>query len=258
MNVLIVDDERTAVKDILRVLKQLLPDADVRSAESAEEALKLCRANGFDVMLIDIRMPDMDGLALAAEIKRIHPMINIIITTAYPEYALESYKLYASDYLLKPVLQEDLRKAINNLRNPVKEAQKGLYVQCFGNFAVFYDGESVSFGRSKTLELFAYLIYRKGAHCTNAEIRAALWADHVSNDERQMHYFAQIVYEFKSKLKQLGLSDLFVHSRDSYAIVPGRIRCDYYQAMERDPLLLGKYEGEYMAQYEWADIRVWH
>ena len=126
MNVLIVDDERTAVKDILRVLKQLLPDVDVRSAESAEEALKLCRANGFDVVLIDIRMPDMDGLALAAEIKRIHPMINIIITTAYPEYALESYKLYASDYLLKPVLQEDLRKAINNLRNPVKEARKGL------------------------------------------------------------------------------------------------------------------------------------
>ena len=244
MRVLIVDDERTAIKDITKILEKIEPDADVTACDNAGEALALCRSNDFDVVLLDIRMPDMDGLTLASEIKAIRPVINIIITTAHPEYALESYKLYVSDYLLKPVIKEQLRKSLDNLRNPVNTTQKGLYVKCFGDFDVYYDGEPVSFGRAKTKELFAYLIDRKGARCTNAQVRAALWGDQVSNDNRQRHYFAQITYELRQKLDLLGLSDIFIHSRDSYAIVPDRIPCDYYKALRQDSTGLKHYEGD--------------
>ena len=256
MNILIVDDERTALMDLYRSLAQVVPDAAITKTDDVYEAIELCRENAFDVAFLDIQMPDIDGLGLAEKIKRIRPMTNIVITTAYPEYALDAYKLYVSDYVLKPVKKEDLRNALHNLRHPVREERKGLYVQCFGDFAVFYDGEPLSFGRAKTKEFFAYLIDRKGAECTNAQIRAALWGDRISNDDRQRHYFAQITHEFRSKLNELGASDIYIQNRDSYAIVPDKIRCDYYEALESDFGQLTRFTGEYMAQYEWAMGRI--
>ena len=183
-------------------------------------------------------------------------MINIVITTAYPEYALDAYKLYISDYVMKPVIRNDLKNALSHLRNPVREERKGLYVQCFGDFTVFYDGKPLSFGRAKITEMFAYLIDRKGAACTNAQIRAALWGDLVSDDDRQRHYFAQITHEFRAKLDELGISDIYVQNRNSYAIVPDKISCDYYEALESDFESLVQFTGEYMAQYEWAIGRI--
>ena len=57
-------------------------------------------------------------------------------------------------------------------------------------------------------------------------------------------------------MEELNISDIFVQSRDSYAIVPEKIPCDYYQALDSNPQELARYEGEYMSQYEWAQMRV--
>ncbi len=256
MDVLIVDDERASINNLIRVLKKIEPDVMIHKTDDVDEALLMCRNNSFDVVFLDVNMPDKDGLTLAKEIKRIIPLVNIIIVTAYPEYALAAYKLYVSDYIMKPVIRADLQNALANLRIPIKKERKGLYVQCFGDFVVFYNGEAVSFHRAKTKELFAYLVDRKGAQCTNAQLRAVLWGDYVSDDDKQRHYFAQITYELRSKLEELNISDIFVQKRNSYAIVPEKISCDYYQALEQNPQELARYEGEYMRQYEWAEMRV--
>ena len=137
----------------------------------------------------------------------------------------DAVKLYVSDYILKPARAEDIKNALANLRHPVKEERKGLYVHCFGNFEVFYDGEPVRFGRAKVKELFAYLIDRRGASATNAEIRAALWGDEVKDDRKQRTYFSQIVYGLRTKLEELGREDIFVQSRDSYAVSVEKIPC---------------------------------
>lgn len=256
MNILIVDDEQTAIRNLERVLRKIVPDASVDKADEAELALDFCREKDMDVVFLDINMPDKDGLTLAKEIKRIRPQVNIIMVTAYAEYALDAYKLYVSDYILKPAATGDVRRSLTNLRNPVQEYRKGLYAQCFGSFAVFYDGKAVKFRRKKTKELFAYLIDRKGAECSNAELRAVLWADDVKDDERQRHYFAQIVYELRTKLEELGCEEVFIQRRDAYAIVPDKIACDYYFALNKNPGALARYEGEYMSQYGWAEMRI--
>ncbi|MBQ9607098.1 MAG: response regulator [Lachnospiraceae bacterium] len=254
MDILIVDNEKTALKQVSRVLRSVASDAMIKKTSDVDDALRLCRETAFDVAFLDIEMPSKDGLTLAKEIKDIRPMTNIVIITAFPEYALEAYKLYVSDYVLKPVTHEDLKNALSNLRNPIREKRKGLYVRCFGDFAVFYDARPLSFGRAKTKEMFAYLIDRKGAECTNAQIRAVLWRDHVSDDDKQRHYFAQITYELRAKLGEWGLADIYIQSRDSYAIVPDKIPCDYYEALQSKDF--EGFEGEYMAQYEWAEFRI--
>lgn len=256
MNILIVDDERTALIDLERALRKVVPDAEISKTDEVDTAAELCREQAFDVVFLDIRMPEKDGLSLARELKQIRPMMNIVMVTAYPQYALDAMKLYVSDYILKPAMTEDLKNALAHLRNPIQQKRSGLYVRCFGNFEVFWNGEAVRFSRAKVKELFAYLIDRKGSTARNAELRAILWKDEVSDDQKQRKYFAQIVYELRQKLEELGCSDIFDQSRDSYALIPEKIPCDYYMAMDRDADAMARYEGEYMSQYEWAVNRL--
>ncbi|MCR5451504.1 MAG: response regulator [Lachnospiraceae bacterium] len=254
MKLLIVDDEIGALRDLTRVVKKVIPDEEILTSKNSKNALEICKEKPLDVIFLDINMPDIDGLTLAKKIKTIQPGINIIMVTAYPDYALDAFKLYVSDYILKPADPEHVKRALAHLRNPIRQTNKGLYVQCFGNFEVFYDGEPVHFGRAKVKELFAYLIDRRGASATNAQLRAILWMDDATNNENQRKYFARIVHDLQVCLDKLGLSDIFLHSRNSYAIVPDKIPCDYYQALEKDPLVMSKYQGEYMFQYEWTNL----
>ncbi|MBR6171585.1 MAG: response regulator [Eubacterium sp.] len=256
MKILIVDDERTALRDLERALRKVVPEAEISMADEVDMAVALCREQAFDVAFLDILMPEKDGLNLAREMKQIRPIMNIVMVTAYPQYALDAMKLYVSDYILKPAMTEDLKNALANLRNPVQEKQKGLFVRCFGNFEVFWNGEVVRFSRAKVKELFAYLIDRKGSTATNAELRAILWKDDVSDDQKQRKYFAQIVYELRQKLEELGCGEIFAQSRDSYALIPEKIPCDYYLALNREADAMARYEGEYMSQYEWAVNRL--
>lgn len=151
MNILIVDDEVSALRDLARVIGKVAPDEAIQTAGDSKSALAFCRDNAPDVVFLDIRMPDMDGLTLAAEMKKLCPLVNIIMVTAYSDYALDALKLYVSDYILKPAMPEDVKNALLNLRHPVRKSGEGLFVQCFGNFEVFYDGEPVRFTRSKAI-----------------------------------------------------------------------------------------------------------
>ena len=256
MKVLLVDDELSALRDLERVMKKAVPSVDITKTDETAQAMELCKDQQFDVVFLDINMPGTNGLVLAKKIKEISPLVNIVMVTAYPQYALDAVKLYVSDYILKPAMAEDIVKAFENLRNPVKDDKKGLYVRCFGNFEVFYDSKPMHFGRSKVKEMLAYLIDRKGSSCTNAELRAILWKDDVNDSEKQRKYFAQLVYELRSWLEKYGLSDIFIQSRDAYAIVPEKINCDYYEALNHDPKAVFMFEGEYMSQYEWASMRL--
>ena len=105
MNILIVDDEVSALRDLARVIGKVAPDEAIQTAGDSKSALAFCRDNAPDVVFLDIRMPDMDGLTLAAEMKKLCPLVNIIMVTAYSDYALDALKLYVSDYILKPATE---------------------------------------------------------------------------------------------------------------------------------------------------------
>jgi DNA-binding NtrC family response regulator len=113
--VLIVDDE----KDILKALEFLLraEGYSVSKAQSGEEALDLFKKEGFDVVLTDLKMPGMDGLALLDEIKKASPDAPVVFMTAYGtvESAVEAMKKGAADYIVKPFINEDIRMTLRRL-----------------------------------------------------------------------------------------------------------------------------------------------
>ncbi len=253
MNILVVDDEQAAIRDIVRILKRVVPDAVIKKTDEADIALAMCRLNSFDVAFLDVNMPEKDGIVLAKEMKELNPLINIIMLTAYPQFAVDAFKLYASGYLLKPAVESDVKSALSNLRNPVSTMEKGLFIRCFGDFEVFYDGVPLKFGRSKSKELLAFLVDKHGDTATNAEIRMALWGDELEVD-KQKKYLTQIVFDLKNALGGVGCADILIQSRDAYSVATTGYKCDYFAALSKDPEAMSNYSGAYMERYHWARL----
>ena len=176
MNLLLIDNEPLLLMQLERAVKEVLPDAQLHSFVKAREGLEYAKTEKVDVAFLDIQMRGIDGLSLAKELVTLHPDTNIVFCTGFVEYALDAYDAYASDYLLKPISPEAIRKAMKRLRHPLK-VDKRVKFSCFGNFEAFCDGKPISFGLSRTKELLAYLADRKGALCTNGEIITNLFGD---------------------------------------------------------------------------------
>jgi len=106
--VLVVDDEKTARKSLVEILR--LEGYQVTSAETGEEALRHLNEETFDLMLLDIRMPGMDGLEVLRQANGIAPDCKVILLTAHGslETAIEALRQGAHDYLLKPAAPDEI------------------------------------------------------------------------------------------------------------------------------------------------------
>jgi two-component system LytT family response regulator len=112
-----VDDEPLAL-DIIEDYVSKVPFLElVKRTENAIEALQLVQAGGIDLVFLDIQMPELTGIQF---IKIASGKSNYILTTAYSQYALESYDLNVSDYLLKPIAFDRFYKAVEKVHNRVR------------------------------------------------------------------------------------------------------------------------------------------
>ncbi len=116
LTILIADDEapaRNRLKDLLSDIENV---SVVAEAKNGKEALDFAIQQKPDVMLLDIRMPLMDGLEAAEHAQKLTPKPHIIFTTAYDTYAIKAFDLNAIDYLLKPIRLERLQTAIEKVK----------------------------------------------------------------------------------------------------------------------------------------------
>jgi len=112
MNVLIVDDEQLA-RQRLRHMLSGMGEHVIGEAATGEQALQQTQHASPDVILMDIRMPGMDGLEAAGYINQMDNPPAIIFTTAYSDHALQAFETHAIDYLLKPIKRDRLAYAIS-------------------------------------------------------------------------------------------------------------------------------------------------
>jgi DNA-binding NtrC family response regulator len=129
---LLVDDEEAFVNALAKRLS--IRDMTVLSARSGEEGLdKLNQEPEIDVVLLDVKMPGMDGIAALREIKRLHPIVEVIMLTGHAtvESAIEGMKLGAFDYLMKPCDLEELIVKVEEAKLK-RRAHQGKILEAFG------------------------------------------------------------------------------------------------------------------------------
>lgn len=112
MNILLVDDEAPARARLAQLIAELPEHRVVGEAESGAQALALCAQLAVDVVLLDIRMPGLDGLETARLLGATAAPPAVIFVTAYTDHALAAFEVQASDYLVKPVRRERLMQAL--------------------------------------------------------------------------------------------------------------------------------------------------
>ena len=118
MTIVCVDDHPIMLKGLSQSIEQILPDANVGAFEKADDALKFAKDNGCDILICEIELCGVDGLALAKSVKKLNSKVNIIFLTVCDEkeHAREVLKIKPSGYIVKPAKREQLELELNNLR----------------------------------------------------------------------------------------------------------------------------------------------
>lgn len=126
MNILIVDDEAPARDRLRQILGDTGEHTVVGEAGNGQEALEVAAKFKPDVVLLDIRMPGVDGIETAHYLNKFDPAPAIVFTTAYDEYAIDAFEANAIGYVLKPVRQERLTQALQQAARLNGEALRDL------------------------------------------------------------------------------------------------------------------------------------
>ncbi|HQR60353.1 MAG TPA: LytTR family DNA-binding domain-containing protein [Methylophilaceae bacterium] len=126
LKVLIVDDEAPARGRLKELLAEIDGVQAVGEAINGREALAMCEQLSPDVMLLDIRMPIMDGVEAAQHAQKLARPPAVIFTTAYDNHAMQAFELNAVDYLLKPIRREKLATALIRARALLPEQVEAL------------------------------------------------------------------------------------------------------------------------------------
>ncbi|MBQ6163925.1 MAG: response regulator [Clostridia bacterium] len=254
MNVICVDDEPLAVEYTADQCRLVPGVEDVKGFTKAQSALEWIAGNPTDIALLDINMPETDGITLAARIKEASPQTAILFLTAYKEYALDAYAVHPSGYLLKPVSQEKLASEIAYAgASKHLSAPAHIRIKTFGYFDVYVDGRPIRFRLSKAKEILAYLVDQQGAGVTRAELFAAVWEDRLY-DRKMQKQVDVYIRSLRETLREYGVPEIMEMEKGVLRVRPETFVCDVYRFFAGDGDAINSYRGEYMSSYAWADI----
>ena len=255
MKILAIDDEPLALNGLADEVKKAAPESELRGFTDPSAAIQELAQSAWtpDVALLDIEMPAVSGLALAEHIKEACPRCYIIFVTGYSQYALGALGMHASGYLMKPVVAEDIRRELQNLRIPLCAPALRTKIQTFGNFDIFVDGLPLAFARSRAKEALAYVVSRNGGSVTVSELATILWESREYNRSLQ-NRTQTIISEMMRSLRQAGAADIIIKKHNCISIDVSKVDCDYFRYLRGDPVAVNAYMGEFMSQYSWAEM----
>ncbi|MGN7175989.1 response regulator transcription factor [Cytobacillus sp. SAFR-174] len=121
MNVLCIDDEPIVIEQLEYILKPAFPLWNFHFAHDSSQALALSKEHYFHLAFVDIEMPGKSGLELVKDLKEIQPHLQIIILSAHQDFdfAKKSIQLGVSEYLTKPIIEEELKETLRKFSTPI-------------------------------------------------------------------------------------------------------------------------------------------
>ncbi len=247
-----VDDEKLQLDALKRAVEKSPDIQAVYAFDDGAEALAWCREHRVDIAFLDIELHKINGLDLARELISLWPRLAVVFCTGYERYALPALRMHRDvSYLLKPFRVSQVQAEIDYFKYRV-ERRKKLRAVTFGSFEVYADKTPLVFRRTKTKELLAYMIDRRGAETSVNTLCAVLWPDE-TDDERKRDYLYHLFSDLKKTLKDAGFPDAVLSRGRGYAVDTQKIDCDYYHLLDGDARARRSFVGEYMDQYSWSE-----
>ena len=254
MTAICVDDEPLVLQLTISLVRELPHFDQVEGFGGALEALDWLENHRPDIAFLDIDMPVINGIKLAQKIIEQYPDTAIIFLTGYAQYAVDAFAIHASGYLLKPINKEKLSEEVEYaLAGKNSKRSPRITVQTFGNFDIVVDGKTVSFTRSKSKELLAYLIDRQGGSVSRTEAFSILWEDSMY-DRSMQKQLDVIIRSLRSTLQEYGIGEIVEMKAGAMRVIPELLDCDLYRFFNGDESAINEYRGVYMNAYSWASL----
>lgn len=216
IKILLVEDD----SNLGYILKEYLQvhEFEVNWVRDGVQGLDTFEKNGFDLCILDVMMPKMDGFTLAEKIKRRSPEVPLIFLTAKALKVdkLKGFKVGADDYIIKPVDEEELIARINAIvkrsgmqgLNPVsKTYQIGRYTFDFPNQTLIFEGEKQTV-TTKEAEILRQLCLRKGQILDRQSTLKEIWGESDYFNRRSMDVFISKLRRYLSQDPQVKITNI--------------------------------------------------
>lgn len=121
-NILIVDDERMSRSYIRNLVEEFLPGSEIYEARNAAIARRIVTEGNIDILFLDVEMPEMSGIDLAASLPE--RSFELVMITAHSHYAIDALRTGACDYILKPIGKKDFKEMLERLIQVINRKKK--------------------------------------------------------------------------------------------------------------------------------------
>ena len=197
--ILVVDDEENIRQIICKYGR--FEGYEVFEAQNGMEAIELCRENHYDIIIMDIMMPELDGFSACREIRKFSNTPMIMLSARGEEYdKIHGFETGIDDYVVKPFSPKELMMRVGAiLKKSTKEPQEkrniiemeGITVDFTGRF-VYIDGEKIDMS-PKEYELFFYLVRNKNIALSREKLISEVWGYDFYGDDRTLDTHIKIL-----------------------------------------------------------------
>ena len=196
--ILVVDDE----ENIRNIIKKyaVFEGYDVYEAEDGIEAVNLCRQNNYDIIMMDIMMPELDGFSACREIKKEKDIPVIMLSARGEEFdRIHGFETGTDDYVVKPFSPKELMMRVAAVLKRNKNSRKELNIfesdgikVDFSGRIVYIDGERVDMS-PKEYELFFYLVKNRNIALSRERLITEVWGYDFYGDDRTLDTHIKIL-----------------------------------------------------------------
>lgn len=220
---MIVVDRQDITEQLIEQLETFDNINIIATYTNPYESIKEIKSKKPDIVFMNIKMSNINGLAIAKYMKEINPNMNVVFVTTYTEYAVQAFEINVLDYIVYPVEKERLQLTVNRIDNQQgtrHSTNTGIYVCCFGNLVMRQKGEdrpiNIRWRTRKTEELFAYLLLHN-----NQNVRKDLLVDTIwpyIDWRRGISQLYSAIYQIRKTLREMKIN-IEIKSSDQYYIL---------------------------------------
>lgn len=251
MRAILVDDEPIMLKSFMRNSAGIPELNVIAQFQTAEDALAFARENTFELALLDVRLPQMNGIELAVKLREVHPDLLVVFISAYDEYVRDSNQIGGDYYIVKPYKKETIEMMVKRMSLLCKRLEKEIYIQMFGRFNILKNGVPLRI-HGKTKEILALIACRRGKEISNEEIYSTIWEGREYSNEHMKTYY-NAVRRLKRILTEEGIGDLIHSTPHGLMLNTDLCDCDYFAWQDKNPDHRGRFEGEFLSEYSWGE-----
>lgn len=230
----IVDDEAPAIA-MLRHLLQPYAQIEIGGAfTDPRKALAAALRDEPHLIFLDIDMPQLKGIEAAIQLQEKLPGLTIIFVTAYRDYALDAFKSYPLDYILKPVDEARFRQTMDRVFEKLSDGHSILAapgqvkIRCFGRFEITVgpaETRPLKLGRGRMREVLAYLLHNFNRSISRRELLGQFF-NGVENSKTVNHLHV-LISRLRSLLESAGISREQITIGNTFAVSAAPGVCDY-------------------------------